>query len=164
MFRNKDDFQLCFSFAGLHFAICRGGRARPLKQPVWRFSNLHRTATGTNAYFEFQPHWVGIWSQFCSDQVWSPSSFEFSCQLLRNDLNQVSSVTWLMTSSTALANEGLFELTLCWHGPSCCYLQELPRNKVVVSWKSENLTSRLEHTWFLRMTRRPVATKGTESA
>merc|ERR1712219_44220 len=47
------------------------------------------------------------------EQVWSLSSFEVSRQLLTNDLNQVSSVSLLMTSSTALANEGLFELTLC---------------------------------------------------
>ena len=46
-----------------------------------------------------------------SNQVWSLSSFKVSCQLLTNDLNQVSSVSLLMTSSTALANEGLFELT-----------------------------------------------------
>ena len=44
-------------------------------------------------------------------QVWSLSSFEISCQLLTNDLNQVSSVSLLMTASMALANEGLFELT-----------------------------------------------------
>ena len=44
-------------------------------------------------------------------QVWSLSSFKVSCQLLKNDLNRVSSVSLLMTSSTALANEGLFELT-----------------------------------------------------
>ena len=41
--------------------------------------------------------------------VWS--SFEVSRQLLTNDLNQVSSVSWLMTSWTALANKGLCELT-----------------------------------------------------
>ena len=46
-------------------------------------------------------------------QVWSLSSFEVSRQLLTNGLNQVSSVSLLMTSSTALANKGLFELTLC---------------------------------------------------
>ena len=44
--------------------------------------------------------------------VWSLSSFEVSCQLFTNDLNQVSSVSVLMTSSTAPANEGLFVLTL----------------------------------------------------
>ena len=43
-------------------------------------------------------------------QVWSLSSFKVSRQLLTNDSNQVSSVSLLMTSSTALANEGLFEL------------------------------------------------------
>ena len=48
---------------------------------------------------------------FSSGQVWSLSSFKVSCQLLKNDLNRVSSVSLLMTSSTALANEGLFELT-----------------------------------------------------
>ena len=46
-------------------------------------------------------------------QVWSLSSFEVSCQLLMNYLSQVSSISVQMTSSTALANEGLFELT--WH-------------------------------------------------
>ena len=44
-------------------------------------------------------------------QVWSLSSFKVSCQLSTNDLNQVSSV--LMTSSTALTNKGLFELSQC---------------------------------------------------
>ena len=44
-------------------------------------------------------------------QVESLTSFKVSRQLLMNDLNQVSSVSLLMTSSTALANEGLFELT-----------------------------------------------------
>ena len=39
--------------------------------------------------------------------------FKVSWQVLTNNLNQVSSVSLLMTSSTALANEGLFELT--WH-------------------------------------------------
>ena len=36
-------------------------------------------------------------------QVWSLSSFEVSCQLLTNDLNQVSSI------KSALANIGLFD-------------------------------------------------------
>ena len=40
-------------------------------------------------------------------QVWSLSRFEVSCQLLRNDLNQVSSTSLLMT---ALTNEGLSKL------------------------------------------------------
>ena len=44
--------------------------------------------------------------------VGSLSSFKVSCQVLMNDLNQVLSVSLLMTSSMALANEGLFELTL----------------------------------------------------
>ena len=47
----------------------------------------------------------------CMLQVWSLSPFNVSCQLLTNDFNQVSSISLLMTSSTALANEGLFELT-----------------------------------------------------
>ena len=34
-----------------------------------------------------------------------------SCQLLTNDLNQVSTVSVLMTASAALANEGFYELT-----------------------------------------------------
>ena len=41
-------------------------------------------------------------------QVWSLTSVEMSCQLLTNDLNQVSSVSLLMTSWMALADEGLF--------------------------------------------------------
>ena len=45
-------------------------------------------------------------------QVWLLSRFKVSCQLLTNDLDQVSSVSLLMTASTALANEGFFELTL----------------------------------------------------
>ena len=44
-------------------------------------------------------------------QVWRLSSFEVSCQLLTTDLNQVLSVSLLMTSSTALTNQGLYELT-----------------------------------------------------
>ena len=45
--------------------------------------------------------------------VWSLSSFEVSYQILMNDLNQVLPVPLLMTSSRALANEGLFVLTRC---------------------------------------------------
>ena len=44
-------------------------------------------------------------------QVWSLSGLKVSWQVLRENLNQVSSVSLLMTASTALANEGLFELT-----------------------------------------------------
>ena len=47
---------------------------------------------------------MGLFSQPCSVQVWSLSRFEVSRQLLTNDLNQVSSVSLLMTASTALAN------------------------------------------------------------
>ena len=47
------------------------------------------------------------------DQVWSLSSFKVSRQLLTNDLDQVSSVSLLMTSSTALPNEWLLGLTRC---------------------------------------------------
>ena len=43
-------------------------------------------------------------------QVRSRSSFTVSRRLLTQDLNQVSSVSLLMTSLTALANEKLFEL------------------------------------------------------
>ena len=50
--------------------------------------------------------------QAAAAQVWSLSSQKVSCQLLTDDLNQVSCISLLMTSSTALANEGLFELTL----------------------------------------------------
>ena len=46
-----------------------------------------------------------------SKQVWSLSGLKVSWQVLRENLNQVSSVSLLMTASTALANEGLFELT-----------------------------------------------------
>ena len=44
-------------------------------------------------------------------QVWSLSSFEVSRQPLTNDLNQISTLSLLMTSWTALANVGLFEQT-----------------------------------------------------
>ena len=52
----------------------------------------------------------GAWNALRT-QVWSLSSFKVSRQLLMNDLNQVSSVSLLVTASTAFANEGLFELT-----------------------------------------------------
>ena len=45
------------------------------------------------------------------NQVWSLSSFEVIHQPLTNDLNQVLSVFLLVISSTALANNGLHELT-----------------------------------------------------
>ena len=45
----------------------------------------------------------------CS-QVWSLSLFKVSCQLVKNDLYQFSSVSLLMTASMALADEGLFDL------------------------------------------------------
>ena len=41
-------------------------------------------------------------------QVWSISSCKVTCQLATNDLNQVSSVSLLITSSAGLANEGFF--------------------------------------------------------
>ena len=44
-------------------------------------------------------------------QVWSLLGLKVSWQVLRENLNQVSSVSLLMTSTPALANEGLFELT-----------------------------------------------------
>ena len=44
------------------------------------------------------------------DQVWSLSTFNVSRQVLKVDLNQLWSVSLLMTSLTALTNEGLFEL------------------------------------------------------
>ena len=44
-------------------------------------------------------------------QVWSLSSFEVSRQLLMNYLNHVWFVSLIMAASTALTNEGLFELT-----------------------------------------------------
>ena len=45
------------------------------------------------------------------EQVWSLSSIEVSCELLTNDLNEVSSVSLFMTSLTPLAKKWLFELT-----------------------------------------------------
>ena len=53
----------------------------------------------------------GRQQQRTAQQVGSLSSSEAGRQLLMNDWNQVSSVSLLMTSSTALANKGLFELT-----------------------------------------------------
>ena len=38
---------------------------------------------------------------------------DMSCQVLTSDLNQVLSVSLVMTASAALANDGLFELPLC---------------------------------------------------
>ena len=45
---------------------------------------------------------------FKAFQVCSLSSFEVGCQLLTSDLNQILYVSLLLTSSTALANEGRF--------------------------------------------------------
>ena len=78
-------------------------------------------------------------------QVWSLSSFNVSCPLLINDLIQVSSVSLLMAHSTALANEGLFELTRCpsltpgvslsfaetTEEPGCCQIKR-PKNYSLV--------------------------------
>ena len=50
-------------------------------------------------------HFRNLYTTFV--QVWSLSSFKVSCQLLTNDLNEVASVSLLMTASTALAKEGL---------------------------------------------------------
>ena len=55
---------------------------------------------------------------------------EVSRQLLMNDLNQVSSVSLLMTTSTAPANEGHFELTR--RPLSHRHLRKLPSNQVGV--------------------------------
>ena len=52
------------------------------------------------------------WTRTQGLQVWSLSSFEVSCQLVTNDLSQVLSVSWLMTSSMALAMKGF----LSWLG------------------------------------------------
>ena len=70
-------------------------------------------------------------------QVWSLSSFKVSRQLLANDLNQVSFISLLMTSSTALANKGLFELTQ--RPSSGCYLRKLLKNQVVSGGKAKIL-------------------------
>ena len=78
-------------------------------------------------------------SEGVQQQVWSLSSFKVSRQLLTNYLNQVSSVSWLRTSSMALANEGLLELTqrpsLAWavllsfakttKGVSFCFISQM---------------------------------------
>ena len=45
-------------------------------------------------------------------EVWPLSSFEVSCHLSTNDLIQISSLSMLTTSSTAIVN---FELTRCRH-------------------------------------------------
>ena len=50
---------------------------------------------------KFPPGLVLDWID--GHQVWSLPSFEVSCQLLMNDLNQISSAFSLMTSSMALA-------------------------------------------------------------
>ena len=51
---------------------------------------------------DFPPELVLDWID--GHQVWSLPSFEVSCQLLMNDLNQISSAFLLMTSSMALAS------------------------------------------------------------
>ena len=51
---------------------------------------------------KFPPGLVLDWID--GHQVWSLPSFEVSCQLLMNDLNQISSAFLLMTSSMALAS------------------------------------------------------------
>ena len=55
-----------------------------------------------------------------------------SRQVLMKDLIQVSSVSLLMTSSMALANEGLFQLTFIDTWPSHCHSRKLLRNRFVV--------------------------------
>ena len=57
-------------------------------------------------------------------QVWSLTSFKVSSQLLTNALDQVSSVSLLMTALTALAKNRLLE-------PSRCHSWKLPRNQDV---------------------------------
>ena len=56
-------------------------------------------------------YWVKYDRRQLCTQVWSLSSFKVNRQLLTNDMNQVWSVSLLMTSLTDLANEGLSELT-----------------------------------------------------
>ena len=51
------------------------------------------------------------WHSTQHTQEWSLSSFKVSRQLFANDLDQVSFVSLLMTSSTAHAKEGHFEFT-----------------------------------------------------
>ena len=69
--------------------------------PLELLGDLHVDAHAADVAEELDGGHLG------AKQVWSLSSFEPTL----NDLNQVSSVTLLMTSSKALANEGLFELT-----------------------------------------------------
>ena len=76
-------------------------------------------------------------NQFLTDlQVWSLSSFEVSCQLLTNDMNQVSSVSsWLPLPTKAfLCRLG----DLRWHRRPRCHSQKLLRYQVVVRWKGQN--------------------------
>ena len=53
----------------------------------------------------------GVWKCIVYDQVRSLSRFILSRQLLKNDLNQVSSVSSVHDCLYGLANKGLFELT-----------------------------------------------------
>ena len=80
----------------------------PIRSAVSGLAALSTITSGMLLFMNlgFATGWAK--DQKMTEQVWSPSSFEVSCQLLTNDLNQVFSVSLPMTSWTALANEGLF--------------------------------------------------------
>ena len=73
-----------------------------------------------------------------SPQGWSLSSYEVSCQLLTNDLNQVLFVSF--STERPLPTNGFLSWlgALRWHRQSCCHSQKLPRNQVVVRWKGQD--------------------------
>ena len=85
-----------------------------LRQAAFQLGKKVVKAAGLTALNK-SVEWVTAWLQKniveSITQVWSLSGLKVSWQVLRENLNQVSSVSLLMTSSTALANKGLFELT-----------------------------------------------------
>ena len=124
--------------------------------PLAHFHSLHWTLCCAKrqikANFEVQelcwPSWhgwaeEGLLSDWCQPRDWQGHrhsgmvtiKFRSESPSFKENFNQVSSVSLLMTSSTALANKGLFEL-IRWHGPSRCHSRKLPRSQVLVRWKS----------------------------
>ena len=75
-------------------------------------------------------------------RVVSLSTFKVSCQVLRKAwiMSCMFTCSWLPQRS--LPMKGLLSWlgSLRWHGPSHCHSRKLPRNQVVVSWNSQNLS------------------------
>ena len=100
--------QKCFNSEGSYSCSCNPGYRVVASNPT-RCEDVDECAGGAHGCSHACTNTDGGFRCECPPgfQVWSLASFEVSCQLGMNVLNQISSVSLLMTSLTALANIGL---------------------------------------------------------